>query len=327
MHSVVRNLAVWLAKILNPLVKQFVPAHIASSQDFIESIKDIHLNNSINFGSLDVTNLYGTIPLEDSDSHCGLISVLGDFWKEHKSHSLFPDLQDEDFISLVRLCLFEDCYYHAGNFKKQTTGIAMGNNAAPPFAIIFMNHVESAILANNSNSIFLWKRYIDDVFFVTSLAFDEILQISNSITASIKFTIEQPVDNEIPFLDLSVIRCGPKFQYKIYIKNSHSNTCLPFDSFVPNNRKMNLITAETRRAVERSSNDQHRAESVAKIQSRFSLNKYPPQIIRKHTFKTNSDNSTKSEPINYLKVPYKERNHSAASSNQSFEFYPPCVYE
>jgi len=304
-HSSVRNLASWLAHILNPLVKQCVPAHLSSTYDFIECIKNTRLPESTNFGSLDVVNLYGSIPLEDSENEKGLISVVTQFWSEYKENSSFSKINEDDFASLLRLCLLHDCYLHDGKFKKQIAGVAMGNNAAPPFAIIFMHHIESIIKSNDHNSIFMWKRYIDDVFFVSSLSFQEILDLSNSISANIKFTLEKPRDDEISFLDVMVHRSGDSFQYKLYTKETHSNTCLPFDSFVPVNRKRSLVISETRRAVERSSNEQNRCESLNVIKNRFLRNNYPPQFIQKHTF-TSQENTEniKHEPTTFLKVPF-----------------------
>ena len=154
------------------------------------------------------------------------------FWEEHKCASTYPNLQRDDFESLVRSCLLDDCYLHSGHFKKQLTGIAMGNNAAPPFAVIFMNFIEMEILAKNQGKILFWKRYIDDIFFVSSLSFEQILLSSNSVSTSIKFTLEKPVNQEIPFLDVSLRRSESNFEYEVYIKPTHSNSCLPYDSFV-----------------------------------------------------------------------------------------------
>ena len=117
-----------------------------------------------------------------------------------------------------------------------------------------MHEIEIEIMKNHASKIKLWFRYIDDIFFVTTLSFEHLLQISNSIHTKIKFTLEKPVDNTIPFLDLSIGKIHNSFQYSMYVKDCHSNTCLPFNSFVPNSRKINLIYSETRRAINRSSN-------------------------------------------------------------------------
>ena len=110
------------------------------------------------------------------------------------------------------------------------------------------------------------------------------MQISNSIHTKIKFTLEKPVDNTIPFLDLSIGKIHNSFQYSMYVKDSHSNTCLPFNSFVPNSRKINLIYSETRRAIYRSSNAVEREKSLNIIKQRFLANGYPKNFIEKHKF-------------------------------------------
>ena len=80
----------------------------------------------------------------------------------------------------------------------------MGNNTVPPLAIIFMDYIEEMILKNSSGKILLWKRYIDDIFFVSSLDFDYLLQLSNSVSPHIQFTLEKPNNNQIAFLDAAV---------------------------------------------------------------------------------------------------------------------------
>ena len=57
-NSCVRLLSIWIAKLLNPLVQQFVTTHLDSTESFIQSIKNINIGSSVYFGSLDIVNLY-----------------------------------------------------------------------------------------------------------------------------------------------------------------------------------------------------------------------------------------------------------------------------
>ena len=82
----------------------------------------------------------------------------------------------------------------------------MGNNLAPTLAIIYMNERDALIVEKSAGSVRL-NRYIDDYFvFLLSREFlsDDLLNTVNNLNDAIKFTIEHPVDNQLPFLDTMV---------------------------------------------------------------------------------------------------------------------------
>ena len=182
----------------------------------------------------------------------------------------------------------------------------MGNCAAPPLAIIYMNSIEVAIHQKLPSGILEWKRYIDDIFFVSTLSPHQILQVCNSISQCIQFTLELPIDNQISFLDCKLSLVNGCFEYSLFVKNTHSNTCLPFTSFVPNSRKKQLVHSETRRAINRSSNHSNRATSLQIITDRLHQNKYPSKFVRKHTYQLNVNEAQtpKEDPITFIKMPY-----------------------
>ena len=74
-----------------------------------------------------------------------------------------------------------------------------------------------------------------------------ILDKANDCNQFIKFTLELPKNGGLPFLDTFVRNINQQFVFDLYIKPTHSGTCLPFDSFVPLSRKRALITAEFHR--------------------------------------------------------------------------------
>ena len=55
-------------------------------------------------------------------------------------------------------------YIRFGEVYHQREGIAMGNNLAPPFAIIFKHDLETSLLQNAPGAPVLYNRYIDDIF-------------------------------------------------------------------------------------------------------------------------------------------------------------------
>jgi hypothetical protein len=83
----------------------------------------------------------------------------------------------------------------------------MGNNCAPPLAIIFMDHVERQIL-HKCQYITYWRRYIDDILVIFDeehVDIIEITNISNSINMYIQFTHKCPKDGKMLDLMLEVV--------------------------------------------------------------------------------------------------------------------------
>jgi hypothetical protein len=181
-------------------------------------------------------------------------------------------------------------------------GIAMGNCAAPPLAIIYMDHIESKILAASS-SLVVWKRYIDDIFFVTNSSSEELLQVANSINSQIQFTLENPVNNEIPFLDTLVHVDNGLVSFELFIKPTHSGTCLPFDAYVPQSRKKCLVIAETIR-TQRIASPHHKTTSLAKINRRLLQNAYPQGFLDRTISQMNATPRDQPDFLTYVKIPF-----------------------
>ena len=150
------KLSRWLASFFKPLLK-FIPSHVPSTAIFKERLLGIsRAINLSNFASLDVTNLYGSIPIEDSDDAIGVITTTVNFYERYKNDCVF-NLSSSDVGALLRLCLTSDIIHSNGNAYKQLSGLAMGNNIAPILAIIYMHHVESQIVSNLSEKIIFFS--------------------------------------------------------------------------------------------------------------------------------------------------------------------------
>ena len=92
------------------------------------------------------------------------------------------------FILTLNLFVFDSAFW------LQVQGTAMGTRVAPTFACIFMGWLEAAMLAAWTGSlVHLWRRFIDDIFFIwygTEDELKEFMQHCNSFHPTIKFTFE-----------------------------------------------------------------------------------------------------------------------------------------
>ena len=95
-----------------------MPAHLKDTQEFIDFI--LTFNDIKGFCSLDFCNLYGSIPLEDlEDGTPGIFTIMKDFFSTHKTAT------DDDFVSLLCLCITSDVVLIKGNSYSQKSGLAM----------------------------------------------------------------------------------------------------------------------------------------------------------------------------------------------------------
>ena len=136
------------------------------------------------------------------------------------------------------------------------------------------------------NDIIFWRRYIDDIFFITTLSKDRLLSMCNSISAHIQFTIEGEIGNKLNFLDMTVT-LRPTVRTGLYIKPCHSGRITPWSSFVPRTQKINLLKGERHRLKNICSDDENLRNALYTLKDRFIDNGYPIHLITKYLFKDN----------------------------------------
>jgi hypothetical protein len=247
-------------------------------------VKQVHLQPGECFGSLDVVSLYPSIPLE---GHNNVFDVVGDLFEENKHLTVLEDLSRADFIGLLRLALCSDRINVEGNLFRQRSGVAMGNNLSAFVAIAYMHWVESQIIS--PDEVRFWVRYIDDVFFISRLSPEALLQKANSVTSDIKFTREDPTNGSIPFLD-TLVRVSDQsgaFLTSLYVKPIHSGHTLPYDANVPLSRKRANLVTEFRRARRICSHEDAVTEAIRILTDRFRSNGYPWKEIN-HAIRASS---------------------------------------
>lgn len=301
-----------MADILNSLLT-FIPAHLKNSHEFVERIKNYDWKDNDRFGSLDVTNLYGSIPIDGPEN---VIDIVCDFFERHKEHTDIQEITTNDFRCLINLCLFSDSIFIGDKLFKQKGGLAMGNNLSPCLAIIFMNFIENQIILKSNKKIHLWFRYIDDIFFVTNTPLENILEIANSVNDNIKFTLEKSTDFQIPFLDTLIRKQpGETVTTQLYMKPFHSGHILPWSSNTTIRQKIGIIKGERIRAERLSSNEEMKLASLKLIKDKFLKNGYPNKIISKHLFSNSKFNKNKPKTNTVIKLPFVNEKCSQIMQN------------
>ena len=158
----------------------------------------------------------------------------------------------------------------------------MGNNLAPTLALIYVNSLDQGIQTPFDNNVHL-RRYIDDMFVAWSsghLTPESVLSTANSLNSALKFIIETPDNNRLPFLDTMVTFYPEKgsFSSTLYIKPIHSQCLTPWDKHGPLSLKKGTLIGEIKTAITRSTGAQSQRAFIKFITKLHKKNGYPKRF-------------------------------------------------
>ena len=155
---------------------------------------------------------------------------------------MFLDAREEKKVTSETLLEFAEVVLNNSIFQfneetlKQFRGTAIGTTFAPPYAIIFMVDLEERILKDTKLKLRIWRRYINDIFFIWEHGKDSLkqfIEILNACHLTIKFTAEWSKE-EINFLDVNVRLRNRQLETELHIKPTdthqflHSKSCHPY---------------------------------------------------------------------------------------------------
>ena len=126
----------------------------------------------------------------------------------------------------------------------------------------------------------MYYRYVDDTFCLFNCEKDAVLFLAqlNSMHPSLKFTVERESNHRLPFLDVFVHKTPTAFLTTVYMKPTLSGLYTRWDSFCPQQRKINLIKTLVHRALMISSKC-YLGDEIKFIQSTLSKNGYPLSVL------------------------------------------------
>ena len=119
-----------------------------------------------------------------------------DILKKQYENYATEKVSTEDIVKMADFVLKNNLFEFDSKFYKQISGTAIGTKFAPPYACIFMDHIETEFLKTQDIKPWFWKRFIDDIF---SYGQKVKRAYKNSFRTSINFT-----------LNLSLLMKNPK---------------------------------------------------------------------------------------------------------------------
>ena len=144
----------------------------------------------------------------------------------------------------------------------------------------------------------LWKRYVDDtVAFVKTDEIKNVLSSLNSYCSNIQFTMETEQNNQIPFLDVLLIRNVETISTTVYRKVTNTDIYINWKSFAPNNWKWETLKRLVRRAYDVCSSDYYLGCELQHLKKVFhEQNDYPIWVVNK-VFKEFQSKHNEAAPI------------------------------
>jgi hypothetical protein len=311
-----------LCKFLNSYLRdvlEFDPKYsIKNSICLVDRLKAIKIDSSCKLISLDVKNLFPSVPLLD------LKQILDLSLKKHKQVS---NEKANIIMDLVNTCLRQNYFIFNNDYFIQDDGLPMGSPLSPLLAEIFMDNFECNIFSsiNLSSCIRFYSRYVDDVLMIwtgSERQLNSFFNAVNSLNKNIQFTMEIG-GNCINFLDLSISILNNQLHFDIFRKPTFTDTVIPSNSNHPAHIKSSAFYSLTNRLLHLPLNKEAYDKELSTIYNIALGNGYDTlmvdKIIKKVKLKIAMDklypsDSTK-EPKVFRKLPYLNSSVSYKLSN------------
>ncbi|EYC40623.1 hypothetical protein Y032_0604g557 [Ancylostoma ceylanicum] len=224
----------FLVKLLSPLLRH-VAAHITNVEGFISALNNCELPKDVCYASFDAVSLYTNVNNDEA------VHAILELLQKHQGEVQTFGLGENDLRELLVATLACNIFQFDGEFYAQKRGLAMGLRISPLLAIVYLDRIERKSLISG---ILFYKRYIDDVFVISSNA-DELhimLENLNECDPNVKFTSELPdEDGFLPFLNTKVRIYQSKKQFRWYKKPQSKNILLHSRSAHPQYMKVNMV--------------------------------------------------------------------------------------
>ncbi|BHF84376.1 hypothetical protein SprV_0902752700 [Sparganum proliferum] len=255
--------------------------------------------------SFDVVSLFTSIPPDLA------IDTLDGLLRE-KYDETDQQLKRVHIIELLELCL-KTFFTLKGQVYEQNKRTPMGSPLSRLIAEAVLQRLERLVFSSYSPKF--WARYVDDTFVIIKRSdVQDFKALLNSIFPDIQFTMEEEVDNRLPFLDVQVTKLSDgNIKTTVYRKATNTRRILHFRSNHPVGHKRSCVRTLFQRAQTHCSDDDDRKKEVKYLRALFEANGYPKSFIRKCLRKSHYGRSNEEKPKFWLSIPYV-KNVSEATS-------------
>ena len=275
--SVTESCAKHLAKVLNA-VKGKNEHAIKNSDDFVNKVKDLEVPPGQKMVSFDVSALFTSIPIDFAIQAIKTKLIRDDSWKTT------TELNLDQVLCLLELCLTTTYFLFRGVFYKQKFGAPMGSPISPGVADLCMEIFEEEALASCPSHLApkVWYRFVDDTF--TALheySIEDFTTYLNAQNPHIQFTREVEEHNQLPFLDVCVhLLDDGTVKTTVYRKPTHTDQYLQWDSNHHLDHKRSVVRTLLNRVDTHVSESDDQAAEIKHVQKVLRANGYKDWALR-----------------------------------------------
>lgn len=249
---------------------------ITNTYELVNRVKDIKIPVGYKWMSLDITNLYTNVPVNET-----LLIVKKNLLK----YSTLTIGEIDDFLRLLELVLSYNYFAFNGEYYKQNEGLAMGCCLSGTLANIFINHLELSFYERYpdiAGQILYYYRYVDDTILLyndTNSHRADILETFNGLHKSIVFTHEVETENSINFLDITLTNIEGKHGFDIYRKPTTTDVVIPRNSMHCDKYKMSFFHSMLNRMVKITLTSDKIEREILILKDIAVNNGYQPAIV------------------------------------------------
>jgi hypothetical protein len=200
------------------------------------------------FVTADIASLYTNI-----DTEMGLALVLEFLLLQQVPAERIRLIMDLlSFVMRNSYLTFKDVVFH------QIDGTAMGTSVAPTYANIVVYMLERRVIAEFGASLYLYRRFLDDVFvYLCPTVVERFKARMNSLHPKLLFDFVDTT-NDAAFLDLSIekgvrFHTDGRFDLRVHQKKMNLYLYIPYRSFHTEAAKRSFIQTELMRYIRNSS--------------------------------------------------------------------------
>uniref|UniRef100_A0A8C5WHQ7 Reverse transcriptase domain-containing protein n=1 Tax=Leptobrachium leishanense TaxID=445787 RepID=A0A8C5WHQ7_9ANUR len=224
-HSITSCLSEYVDILLQPIVKD-IPSYLKDTINILQILEEIKWEKEYIMVVSDVNSLYSNIP------HAMGIQIVNERIKDSKK---LDDTQVSFIMESIQFILENNYFKFGDDFFLQKNGTAMGTKFAPSYANLYMAGWEAQFVYGShswAHNIPIYKRYIDDVFFIWRGSEEDLGIFLNSLNSQAwGITLENKWSREkVTFLDLEIYISEGSVKCKTFFKEVDTNTYINTNS-------------------------------------------------------------------------------------------------
>ena len=217
-------------------------------------------------------------------------------------------------MELLEACATFNVFKFEESEYEQCHGLAMGSPLSPVLAQLFMENLESGPIRKIVGPHITWLRYVDDTLVLIPRRKNpqQLLDQLNKIHPRITFTMEEEVDDVIPFLDTLIHREDSSVRLSVYRKPTNKDDYFHYFSGHDDSTKRGIVIGFYLRAM-RICDEEFLEEEISHINTAFARLRHPPTFLKECLHKArfiHRRGTSKAKPELYVVVPSSDAAHA-----------------